>query len=220
MRARHADGTPSGAPRARCRRWPLVAGAVGLAALLSGCSSSPTGSHTSTTTSTRAHGHHATTTTTSSSTTTTSTTAPVTSSTFCQPSQLQLAVVGGTGAAGTLTTTVGLTNTSSSTCTMQGYPGMLLLSSSGSAIPTTVIRGEAHFPNPTANAAPSLVTLAPGSAARFSMQYSDVPEGGETSCPASTKSEVTPPTDTAFAVMTLDITACGNGTVHVSPIYT
>lgn len=103
---------------------------------------------------------------------------------------------------------------------MQGYPGMQLLNASGAPIPTTVVRGQAAFPNPTANAAPSPVSLAPGATARFSMQYSDVPVGGEPSCADSSKSEVTPPTDTAFAVMTLSITACDNGTVHVSPVYT
>jgi hypothetical protein len=103
---------------------------------------------------------------------------------------------------------------------MKGYPGMQLLSSSGAPIPTTVVRGGAHFPNPSANAAPSLVSLASGASARFSMQYSDVPVGGQASCPSSAKSEVTPPTDTAYAVMTLTITACDNGTVHVSPVYT
>lgn len=212
---------PGGRPPGSRRRWPLAAGAVALAALLAGCTSAPSASHTSrkrhhpapTTTTTSS------TTTTTSSTTTTTTTVPVTS-TLCQPSQLHLAVVGNTGAAGTVTTTVGMTNTSPATCTMQGYPGMQLLSASGAQIPTTVVRDQAPFPSAAANAAPSLVSLAPGTSARFSIQWSDVPVGGETVCPASTKSEVTPPTDTAFAVMTLRIAPCDHGTVHVSPVYT
>jgi Protein of unknown function (DUF4232) len=221
--SRLPGGRPPGAGRARPRRWLLPAGAAALALVLAGCSSggataSRTTRHTAAT-STTGHGHHSSTSTSTSSTT--STTAPSSpSSTLCQPSQLHLAVAGGTGAAGTLTTTVSMTNTSSSTCTMQGYPGMQLLSSSGTPIPTTVVRGQTHFPNPSANAAPSLVSLATGATARFSMQYSDVPVGGEATCPSSSKAEITPPTDTAFAVMTLSITACDNGTVHVSPVYT
>lgn len=113
-----------------------------------------------------------------------------------------------------------MTNASSATCTMQGYPGMQLLSSSGAPITTTVVRGQAHFPNPSANEAPAAISLAPGATARFSIQYSDVPVGDETSCPSSAKSEVTPPTDTAYGVMTLKIAPCDNGTVHVSPVYT
>ncbi len=131
-----------------------------------------------------------------------------------------MTVVGGTGAAGTVTTTVGLTNTSSATCTMRGYPGMQLLSSSGAPIPTTVVRGGVQFPNRAADAAPALVSLAAGAAARFSIQWTDVPVGGETTCPASARSEVTPPTDTAYGVMTLNIAPCDHGTVHVSPVYT
>lgn len=224
MIARHPGGRPPGRRRARSSRSLLAVGALGLAALLAGCSSGPpSASHTSTkhtkpTTTTRPAHSSATTSTTVPPTT--STTAPATSSTLCQPSQLDLAVAGQTGAAGTLTTTVGMTNASSATCTMQGYPGMQLLSSSGTPIPTTVVRGQAHFPNPSANAAPALVSLTPGATARFSIQYSDVPVGGQTSCPSSAKSEITPPTDTGHAVMTLNIAPCDNGTVHVSPVYT
>jgi Protein of unknown function (DUF4232) len=214
---RHPGEASPGTCRASVRRWLLPAGALAVAALLAGCSGAPSASSTSTTSTTHRSHHSSSTTTTS--TTTTSTTAPPPASTLCQPSQLHLAVVGGTGAAGTLTTTIGMTNTSSSTCTMQGYPGMQLLNAAGAPIPTTVVRGQAHFPDPTANAAPALVSLTAGASARYSMQYSDVPVGGEASCPASTKTEVTPPTDTAFAVMTLSITACDNGTVHVSPVY-
>lgn len=212
---------PGGSPPGR-RRWPMAVGAVALAALLAGCSSGPPSASRTSTRHTRSTSttHQSTTTTTTTaptSTTTTTTTAPTT---LCQPSQLQMAVVGGTGAAGTVTTTVGMTNTSSAACTMRGYPGMQLLNSSGAPIPTTVLRGGAQFPSAAANAAPALVTLAAGASARFSIQWSDVPVGGETTCPASTKSEVTPPTDTAYGVMTLSIAPCDHGTVHVSPVYT
>lgn len=222
MIVRHPGGRPPGARRALTSRWLLVVGAAGLAALLAGCSSGPSatptaGGHKGSTTTTT---HHSGTTTTTSSSTTSTTAPPAPVSTNCQPTQLHLAVSGQTGAAGTLTLTVSMTNTSATTCTMKGYPGMQLLSSSGSPIPTTVVRGQAAFPNPTANAAPAEVSLATGAKAQFSIQYSDVPVGGETSCPAASKSEVTPPTDTAFATMTLSIAPCDNGRVHVSPVYT
>ena len=103
---------------------------------------------------------------------------------------------------------------------MQGYPGMQLLDASGSALPTNVVRGGLSDGAPAASAgAPTLVTLAPRQVGTFAMQYEDVPVGTETSCPTSAKAEITPPNDTASAVVTLQIEPCGGGTVHVSPVF-
>jgi hypothetical protein len=103
---------------------------------------------------------------------------------------------------------------------MEGYPGMQLLNASGAPIATTVIRGGGPaFPTAAANAGPAPVSLAPQQTATFSFSYSDVPVGNESSCPTSAESEITPPNDTAHAVIPLSIAACGNGTVHVSPVY-
>jgi uncharacterized protein DUF4232 len=112
-----------------------------------------------------------------------------------------------------------LTNVSTTTCTLQGYPGMQLLSTQGTALPTNVIRGGTQFPAAAANQSPSLVTLAPQQSATFSLLYEDVPVGTETSCPESAKAEITPPNDVAHAVVTLAISPCNGGTVHVSPVY-
>jgi hypothetical protein len=213
-----SGGRLRGGRRPRQRGRPLLVCAfAGLALLLAGCSSSPSAANHHTGHQKKpSHGS------TSSSTTspTTSTTSTSTATTqICQPAQLQLALGPGTGAAGTITSSVTMTDTSSSTCTMYGYPGMQLLDTRGNPIPTTVVRGQAHFPDPAANAGPSTVTLTPGAQATFSLQYSDVPVGPETTCPSSTKAEITPPTNTSFAVMTLDVAPCDNGTVHVSPVY-
>ena len=115
--------------------------------------------------------------------------------------------------------TIALTNTSSATCTLEGYPGMQLLDATGADIPTTVVRGQFRFPDPAANQPPSLVTLAPHATGTFSLSYEDVPVGNETSCPTSAQAEVTPPNDVTHLVMPLQIAPCGNGTVHVSPVY-
>lgn len=97
---------------------------------------------------------------------------------------------------------------------------MQLLSASGSPITTTVVRGGGPaFTDAAANAAPSLVTLASQQTAAFSFTYEDVPTGNETSCPTSAKSEITPPNDTAFATISLQVAPCDNGTIHVSPVY-
>ncbi|HVX22871.1 MAG TPA: DUF4232 domain-containing protein [Acidimicrobiales bacterium] len=202
----------------------LAGGAVACAALLAACSSG--GSGTATTTTSTTGGGGTTTTSTTAAPTTTSTTSGggTTTSTAattgnCQPNQLQISTGQGTGAAGTISMTINLANSSSSTCTMKGYPGMQLLSSTGASLTTNVIRGGGQFPQGPATQPPSLVTLAPGQSATFALSYEDVPVGSETSCPTSARAEVTPPTDFGFLTVTLAITACNNGTVHVSPVY-
>jgi Domain of unknown function (DUF4232) len=194
----------------------LLLAAVGLAACSSGTSSrngtTTTRPHPSTTTTSAAP----TTSTTSSGGSTTTTAMTVST---CQPSNLNLSVSGTNGAAGTIELTIQMVNTGPP-CTLQGYPGMQLLSSSGSSLPTNVVRGgPPTFTNPAANQSPSLVHLATHGTAAFSLTYSDVPVGTQTVCPNAAKAEVTPPNDTAFAVMTLQVADCGNGTIHLSPVY-
>ena len=104
-------------------------------------------------------------------------------------------VVGSNGAAGTIETTVALKSTAGTTCILGGYPGLLLLSSTGAALPTTVVRkGTYTF----TSMAPATVTLAPGQSTYFNIGYSDVPVGSETNCPTSASLEVTPPNATTI----------------------
>lgn len=200
-----------------------------LAALvLAACSSSPstpsgarsTGTTTTTrspssTSSTGPSGSTSTTAVPSSSTSTT--TVPDTN---CQPGQLRMTAAMLSGGAGTIEMQVTMVNTSAATCTMEGYAGMQLLSASGAAITTTVIRGGGpEFPAAAANAPPAPVSLAPQQMGAFDFSYSDVPVGSETSCPTSAQSEVTPPNDTSYAVIPLQVAPCAGGTIHVSPVY-
>lgn len=198
-------------------RATLLFAAVGLALLVASCSSGPSAAR-HTTEHEKKPSHGSTTSSTTSSTTTTTSTSTATAQ-ICQAGQLRFALGAGTGAAGTITSSVTLTDASSQTCTLYGYPGMQLLDTRGNPIPTMVVRGQAHFPDAVANAGPSTVTLTPGAQATFSLQYSDVPVGPETTCPASSKAEITPPTNTAYAVIALDIAPCDNGRVYVSPVY-
>lgn len=134
----------------------------------------------------------------------------------CQPSQLHILVAGSQGAAGTTELTFSLTNTATAPCTLHGYPGMLLLASDGQGLPTTVTRGGGlAFENVTVTD----VTLGAGQTAYFNLGYNDVTQG-DTSCSMSTQVEVTPPNDTAFAVVPVpQINACGNGSLNVSPVF-
>ena len=90
----------------------------------------------------------------------------------------------GNGAAGTISLAVTMVNKRPRTCTMKGYPGMQLLDASGNSLPTNVVRGGgSDFSAPAANQPPSLVTLAAGQQASFSLSYEDVPVGNETLVP-------------------------------------
>jgi hypothetical protein len=210
-------------------RWASLPVLALLALVLAACSSSPSSSTASrSTTTTRGTGTSTSTSTSTSPSSSTSTTvAPTTSTTTtvvrpanCQPAELHMVASMISGGAGTIEMLVTMANTSSATCTMEGYPGIQLLSASGSPIPTTVVRGGGpEYPTPAANAPPAPVSLAPEQSAAFSFSYSDVPVGNETSCPTSARAEVTPPNDTAYAVIPMQIAPCGNGTLHVSPVY-
>jgi hypothetical protein len=109
-----------------------------------------------------------------------------------------------------------LKSTSASPCVLSGYPGMQLLDSAGNSLPTNVVRkGNYSF---TA-VPPTTVNLTTGQTAYFNIGYSDVPTGNETTCPASTSVEITPPNDTTHLVVTVNFAPCGAGTLVVSPVF-
>lgn len=152
---------------------------------------------------------------TTSSTTTTTTTSPAALAT-CLPTQLHIAVAGSEGAAGTTEISFSLTDSSAVSCTMYGYPGMLLLSAGGAGLPTVVTRGGGLS---FENIAPTNVVLNPGQAAFFNLGYNDVTQG-TTSCSSAPQVEITPPNDTSYSVVPVpQINACGNGALNVSAVF-
>jgi Protein of unknown function (DUF4232) len=197
------------------RGWAVAAvallGGVGLSACSSGPnSSSPTTKATTTTT--RGGG---------SGTGSTSTTAPSTTTTAfgppqCATTSLSAGISGSSGAAGTIETTIALKSTAAQPCVLSGYPGLGLLASNGSSLPSNVVRkGSYSF---TAMA-PTTVTLTPGESAYFNVGYSDVPVGSETSCPTSASLEVTPPNSVVHLTFSAALAPCGGGTLVVSPVF-
>ena len=149
---------------ARAMALALAAAATGSA--LGACAS---GSSSSTPPTTRASvGTTSTTSTTAATASTTSTTALTTN---CQPSQLHIVLTGYQGAAGTIEVTFSLTNTSTSLCTMSGYPGMVLLDAQSKAQPTVVTRGGGLA---FENLPVTTVSLAAGQVAYFNLGYNDV----------------------------------------------
>lgn len=160
--------------------------------------------------------------TTSSTSTTTSSSIPAGSTTStaggpprCTAAALALSVAGTQGAAGTFELTLQLRNTSSTTCTLQGYPGAQLYDAKNMALPTNVVRGGSYS---FTDFAPSLVTLAAGASAYLNMAYSDVPTGSE-QCPTAESMWVTPPDDVDHLVLTQQFVVCNGGRLTVSPVF-
>ncbi len=208
--------------RAGAGRSSAVVLLVALAGAAAGCSSSssshrassgpPTSAHAATTV---APPSSSTTTTRQAAPTTTSTAASNRSST-CTASQLTGSIEGTSGAAGQFEVTVALKNTSNGPCTTGGYAGLQLVSTSGAKLQTTALRGGTlNFEN----IAPTPITLGPGSTAWFNLGYSDVPSGGETSCPMSSQLQIIPPNATSHLAVALRIDPCDNGAVHESPLF-
>lgn len=110
-----------------------------------------------------------------------------------------------------------MSNTSASSCSTYGYPGLLLLGTTGKALPTNVQRGGSLT---FENISPTHVTLAPGAAAYFNIGFTDV-QTNNTTCSSTHTVEVTPPTNTTHATVTdgLGVYACDNGTLHVSAVF-
>jgi hypothetical protein len=99
---------------------------------------------------------------------------------------------------------------------MFGYPGMLLLTTGDTGLPTIVTRGGGLA---FESVAPVNVTLDPGQAAYFNLGYNDVTQG-TTTCSSATRVEITPPNDTTYAVTQVpQIMACGGGALNVSPVF-
>jgi hypothetical protein len=154
--------------------------------------------------------------TTSSPTSTTTTTAPAVVRT-CRVPGLRIVLAGQSGAAGTQEITFSLTNSTAASCTTYGYPGLLLVATTGAPLPTTVVRGGGlDFER----IAPAQVTLAAGETAYFNVGFSDVTTG-TTTCTSTHTVEVTPPTTTTHATVNvaLGIDACDDGTLHVSAVF-
>jgi hypothetical protein len=194
-------------------RWGLAA-LAGAGLFLAACSSSPSPKHSTTTTTHRA--------TTTSSSTTSTTAAPATTTTAAAPACNHITAAAGQsqGAAGTITGVVTVTNTGTTTCTVDGYPTVALYSGSGAPLTVTMVNGLSVNLSPAANAPPASVAIAPSSTAQFAYQFSDVPVGSQTSCPSSEQASVTMPgATTSSPGFALAIGPCGNGTIRVSPLY-
>ena len=115
----------------------------------------------------------------------------------CQPNQLSLAydpLDSPGGAAGSVGLTYRLTNTSTGTCSLTGYPGLQLRDSAGHPMTTTVTRSTVITP--------SRVSLTPGASAFFTIIFATQTGFGNLVCPTSASLAVIPPNDRSALVLT------------------
>jgi hypothetical protein len=146
--------------------------------------------------------------------------APTPSSTSvraCPTSALHLSLVGTQGAAGHLFANLVLTNSSSSPCTLDGFPNAQLFNASNQSVTTRVVdRGGELSSSP----APSKFVLAPTQRAGFTASWGDVNVGTEV-CKSATTIEIGLPgsaPSTHLRVTGLYIEICNSGELDVSAL--
>jgi hypothetical protein len=81
-------------------------------------------------------------------------------------------------------------NVSATSCTLKGYPKLLMLDAAGSAIPTHVINGTSYT---VVSRPDDVVVLSPGAQAMFDIGYSSRTGYGTAVCPTSAQVRITPP---------------------------
>jgi hypothetical protein len=162
------------------------------------------------------------TTTTVPASTTTSTTVATTAA--CTGADLVGTIGPGQGAAGTVYATATLTNDTSVSCSIDGWPTLALLAGSKSLDATTDDSSSAFASLGGVPASPAPATIAPGGQVLFALAFTDVPTGTQSSCPNATTVLFTIAPSTASASLGLsdsdEISPCGQPpTVSVSPLY-
>ncbi len=133
----------------------------------------------------------------------------------CHTAGLSLTLQGSEGAAGTIFDTFRFVNTLSVPCTLFGFVGAQMLDAQNNPVPTQVVRGGDFLTNLPG---PALVTVPPGGSAVFTLSWSDVPVGNETTCRQATQLAVIPPDEFAPLIVSVSLAPCNFGTVHVSAV--
>jgi hypothetical protein len=118
------------------------------------------------------------------------------------------------GAAGSTYYPIEFTNTSSSTCSLYGYPGVSFVTASGSQI------GAAATEDPTFPR--RLVTLAPGVTAHAELRVTDAANYSASTCRPVTAHQlkIYPPGQTSSLGIALTATGCANSSVLILAVQT
>ena len=136
----------------------------------------------------------------------------------CKGPQLALSSEGGDAGAGNRVSIIGLQNIGTRTCSLTGYPGVVLQDRQGRDL--TAIRAEetpgSYF---RAGQTPAPVDLKPQAKAFFDIAWTAIPHEdiGETTCPSAARIRVTAPGDTSAVSLDQTFSPCGRR-IRVSPI--
>lgn len=107
-----------------------------------------------------------------------------------------------------------VTNTSTSACSLFGFPGAGLF---GASQPIRLQVLQATSSPPWGGVFPEQrIQLAPGAAAYFAVKWSSATSGAASSCPTAAHFAMTPPNDTASVVASDPIHVCGDS-ITISP---
>jgi hypothetical protein len=102
-------------------------------------------------------------------------------------------------------------NAGTTTCTLYGYPSVVVTSTQGTVTANETPNG--YLGGIVGTNVPS-VNLAPGAIASSLIEGTDVPVGNATSCPTSTNVVVTPPGESHSVTLTTSLSECSPLQVH------
>jgi len=199
--------------RPRVGTQTLLLLGVGLAIALSGCATTAPHHHSTHPSPTPSISPRATPT--ASPRTTPTATATVSVAPVCQAASIAAGMGPSNNAAGHQASTVVLTNDSSAACSLKGFPTLQLLNA-GVNLTTNQTDGISPAGAPE-NLTPTLVTIAPDSAASFVVQWLDVPTGAQ-QCAVAWELGIHLPGGGGAVTAAVDgIMPCG-GDLYVAPI--
>jgi Protein of unknown function (DUF4232) len=144
---------------------------------------------------------------------TTTTVAPTSGG--CNPKQMRLALDRNVGSTMQQPAAFfSVTNTSGKSCTLDGYPVLMLFDSSGHQVPGAIGNGNSYQLN---DPGPHVTAVEPGGSVFFGFGWTDSnpPDGNHTGCVHATRARVRLPTSAAWMATTaqLDPILCDGGSV-------
>jgi hypothetical protein len=130
----------------------------------------------------------------------------------CSAGQLAGKVRQTSGAAGTTAVAIAIRNISPAACSLRGFPGLKLRNAAGQ-LPTLVRHGGlAILERPVRT-----ITLDPGERASLLVAFSNIPQGGETTCRHATRLVVVLRHGLGRFSLAFAASPCNGGRLHISP---